>query len=78
MSGLKFQVEVFWVVTPCIVVLGYERFGGPCCFRLQDEVSGMGERCCSGALQEIGEKVSTLPGLVTMYFRLSGSHTCSI
>jgi hypothetical protein len=23
-----FQVEVFWVVTPCIVVVGYHRFRG--------------------------------------------------
>jgi hypothetical protein len=28
------QVEVFWVVTPCNVVVGYQRFGGPCCFQL--------------------------------------------
>jgi len=24
------QVEVFWVVTPCGVVVVYQRFGGPC------------------------------------------------
>jgi len=23
------QVEVLWVVTPCSVVVGYQRFGGP-------------------------------------------------
>jgi hypothetical protein len=28
------QVEVFWVVTPCSVVVGYQRFGGPCCLHL--------------------------------------------
>jgi hypothetical protein len=32
------KVEVFWVVTPCSIVVGYRRFGGPCCFHLQDEV----------------------------------------
>jgi hypothetical protein len=28
-SGLN-QVEVFWVVMPCSVVVGPHRFGGPC------------------------------------------------
>jgi hypothetical protein len=27
----SFQIEVFWVVTPCSVVVGYQRFRGPCC-----------------------------------------------
>jgi len=29
------EVDVFWVLTPCSVVLGYQRFGGPCCLHLQ-------------------------------------------
>jgi hypothetical protein len=29
------QVEVFWAVTSCSVVVGYHRFGGPCCLHLQ-------------------------------------------
>jgi hypothetical protein len=28
---MTFQVEVFLVVTPCSVVVGYQRFRGPCC-----------------------------------------------
>jgi hypothetical protein len=24
-----FQVEIFWVVTPCSVAVGYQRFGDP-------------------------------------------------
>jgi hypothetical protein len=28
----------FWVVTPCIDVVGYQRFGGPCCLHLHGEV----------------------------------------
>jgi hypothetical protein len=28
-----FQVEVFWVVMPCGVMVGYRRLGGPCCLR---------------------------------------------
>jgi hypothetical protein len=33
--AVKIQVEVFWVVMPCSVVAGYQRFGGPCCLHLQ-------------------------------------------
>jgi hypothetical protein len=25
------QVEIFWVVVPCIVIVGYHRFRHPCC-----------------------------------------------
>jgi hypothetical protein len=28
---VMFQVEVFWVVTPCNVAVGYRRFRGPNC-----------------------------------------------
>jgi len=38
--AVMFQVEVFWAVTPCSIVVGYQRFGGPCCLHLQGEVSG--------------------------------------
>jgi len=31
----NFQVQVFWVVTPCRVVVGHQRSGGPCCLHLQ-------------------------------------------
>jgi len=37
-TAVKIQVEVFWVVTPCSVVAGWQRFGGPCCRHLQGEV----------------------------------------
>jgi hypothetical protein len=30
-SVVMFQVEVFWGVTQCSVVVGYQRFRGPCC-----------------------------------------------
>jgi hypothetical protein len=29
-TAVIFQAEVFWVVTPCSAVLGYQRFRGPC------------------------------------------------
>jgi hypothetical protein len=35
---LMLQVEVFCVMTPCSVVVGYQRFVGPFCLHLQDEV----------------------------------------
>jgi hypothetical protein len=35
---VKIQVEVFWVLKPCSVVVAYQQFGGPCCLHLQVEV----------------------------------------
>jgi hypothetical protein len=37
-TAVMLQVEVFWVVTQCSVVVGKQRFGGPCCFHLEGEV----------------------------------------
>jgi len=31
-----FEVEVFWVVTPCSVVVGYQCFWGPSCLHCED------------------------------------------
>jgi hypothetical protein len=33
-TTVKIQVEVFWVTTLCSVVVGYQRFRGPCCLHL--------------------------------------------
>jgi len=38
-AAVKFQVELFWVVTPFSFVVGYQRFGSPCCLYLQGEVT---------------------------------------
>jgi hypothetical protein len=35
--AVMIQVEDFWVVTPCSVVVGYHSFRGPCCLHLQGE-----------------------------------------
>jgi hypothetical protein len=32
------QIEVFWVVALCRVVVGYQRFGGPHCLHLRGKV----------------------------------------
>jgi hypothetical protein len=40
-TSLKIEVEVFWVLTSCSVVVGYQRFGGSCRLHLQGEVSGV-------------------------------------
>jgi len=34
-TAVKIHIEVFWILTPRSVVVGYERFGGPCCIHLQ-------------------------------------------
>jgi len=36
---MKVHVMVFWVVTPCSDVVGFQRFGGPCCLHPQGEVN---------------------------------------
>jgi len=28
---MMLHIPVFWIVTPFRVVVGYQRFGGPCC-----------------------------------------------
>jgi hypothetical protein len=42
-TAMMFQVEVFWVVTPCSIVVRYQHCRGPCCLHLQGEVAGMGK-----------------------------------
>jgi hypothetical protein len=42
----KIQVEVFWVVTPCSVVVGYQRFRVPCCLHLNPENLSRGLLSC--------------------------------
>jgi hypothetical protein len=39
MRVLKFEIEVLWFVTPCSVVVGYQRFRGPYCLHFLGEVS---------------------------------------
>jgi len=34
-TAVKIEVQVFRVVMPCSVVVGYQHFGGPCCFHLK-------------------------------------------
>jgi hypothetical protein len=38
---IKIQVVVFWVLTPCSVVVGYQHSRGPCCLHLQGEAGGI-------------------------------------
>jgi hypothetical protein len=39
-TAVMFQVEIFWVVTPCCVVVGYQDFGEPCCLHLERVYGG--------------------------------------
>jgi hypothetical protein len=36
---INILIEVFWVVMPCSVLVGYQRFGGTCFLCLQGESS---------------------------------------
>jgi len=45
LSWTQLQDEVFWVVTPRSVVVGYQRFRGPGSLHLQDKVVGMWGNC---------------------------------
>jgi hypothetical protein len=38
-TAVEVRVEVFCVVMPCIVEVGYQCFGGPCCLHLQGEIN---------------------------------------
>jgi len=38
LTEVKIQVEVFWVLMSCSVVVGYQCFAGLCCFHLHPEV----------------------------------------
>jgi hypothetical protein len=38
LTAVNIQVEVFWVVMPCSVVVGHQRFGGMCCLHLHGEM----------------------------------------
>jgi hypothetical protein len=35
-TAVEIEVEVFWVVTPCNVVVGFQGFGGPFCLHILD------------------------------------------
>jgi hypothetical protein len=37
-TAMKIPYVVFLFATPCSIVIGYERFGGPCCLHLQGEI----------------------------------------
>jgi hypothetical protein len=40
-TAVTLQVQVFWVVTPCNVVVGYQSFRGPCCLHAHHEGGSM-------------------------------------
>jgi hypothetical protein len=41
-TAVKIQVEVFWVMTLCGVVVGYQLYGGLFCLHFQGEMNGTG------------------------------------
>jgi hypothetical protein len=50
LTAVKIQVEVFWFVMPCIVVIGYQRFRSPCYVHLH--------------LDQLAENRILLPGMM--------------
>jgi len=56
-SAMKIQVPIFWVVTPCSVMGGHQRFGGPCCLHLQSEKF---TRATEAALRTMVDKGSNM------------------
>jgi hypothetical protein len=40
-TAVKIQAEVFWVVTPCSVAVGYQRFGGIVVLRNVDPTAAL-------------------------------------
>jgi len=42
--AVDIQVELFWVVMLCGVVVGYQHFRGSCWVQIQGEVTGAGKK----------------------------------
>jgi hypothetical protein len=63
---MKIQVVVFCIVTPCSDVVGYQRFGRPCCPYLQGEVKVEAARS-----SETGVPTTSLRG-VTIWKTITG------
>jgi len=54
-TATMFEVEVFWVVTPCNVVVGYQLSRDPCCLHLM----GCDAVYCCGRISTF--QISMLP-----------------
>jgi hypothetical protein len=39
LTAANIHFEVFWILTPCSVLAGYQHFGGPCCLHLRVKTS---------------------------------------
>jgi hypothetical protein len=70
-TAVKIQVAVFWIMAPCSVVVGYQRFRGPCCLHLQH--GSLKRRCLTTTLNDIktqktatGEQRNTRRKVITM------------
>jgi len=52
-SSVCLQVDAFWVVTSSSDVVGYQHYGGPCCFHVQNEVNGVGFEVDSAVISSL-------------------------
>jgi hypothetical protein len=39
--AVNIQFDVFWAMTPCSFVVGYQSFGGPCCLHHPEDGGSM-------------------------------------
>jgi hypothetical protein len=44
-TTVSIHVEIFWVLEPFSVVVGYQRFGESCCLHLHNEDAGSVFQC---------------------------------
>jgi hypothetical protein len=72
---VMFQVEVFWVVTLCSVVVGYQHFRGPCCHHHQRHMKcGYPTTISHGVTTQ---KTSTCTEQTVWIFKKKYTHTCT-
>jgi len=66
LTAVMIQVEVFWDVTVCSVVVGYQRFRGPCCLHRQGEGGGSVDLCWypTATLHGVTIQNLSLPGII--------------
>jgi len=68
--AVKIEVEVFWVVTPCSVVVGYLRFRSPRCLHLTEK--------STTTLHGVTTQIPRLEGIITLqnYKKIYSPRAC--
>jgi hypothetical protein len=50
--AVNIEVVVFWFMTPCCDVVGYQHLGGPCCLHEDGMVVSLFGHCLSSKIME--------------------------